>query len=131
MDEIQQDKPVKRTRRATSAPVSVDGTEAPKAAKAPKAAEAEAKTSADSEPKTENRRRSRPARSDSGENSSPAEGANAIGLARNGASDVGSVTVAIQGSAAICNGGEACGDATFKINMTGIYTGVHHIRPNP
>ena len=82
MDEIQQDKPVKRTRRATSAPVSVDGTEAPKAAKAPKAAEAEAKTSADSEPKTENRRRSRPARSDSGENSSPAEGAAERGEAR-------------------------------------------------
>ena len=64
MDEIQQDKPVKRTRRATSATVSTDGTEAPKAAKAPKAAEVEAKATSDAEPKTENRRRSRPARSE-------------------------------------------------------------------
>jgi transcription termination factor Rho len=78
MDEIQQDKPVKRTRRATSATVSADATEAPKAAKAPKAAEAEVKTSSDAEPKTENRRRTRPARGEAraegGEGNSQSEG---------------------------------------------------------
>ncbi len=78
MDEIQQDKPVKRTRRATSATVSIDGTEAPKATKAPKASESEAKAPSDAEPKTENRRRSRPARSESkaegGESNASAEG---------------------------------------------------------
>ena len=78
MDEIQQDKPVKRTRRATSATVSAEATEAPKAAKAPKAAEAEVKTSSDAEPKTENRRRTRPARGEAraegGEGNSQSEG---------------------------------------------------------
>lgn len=78
MDEIQQDKPVKRTRRATSATVSAEATEAPKAAKAPKAAEAEVKTSSDVEPKTENRRRTRPARGEAraegGEGNSQSEG---------------------------------------------------------
>jgi transcription termination factor Rho len=77
MDEIQQDKPVKRTRRATSATVSSEATEAPKAAKAPRAAEAEVKTSGDAEPKTENRRRSRPprgeARAEGGEGNTSTE----------------------------------------------------------
>jgi transcription termination factor Rho len=86
MDEIQQDKPVKRTRRATSATVSIDGTEAPKAAKAPKAAESEAKAPSDAEPKTENRRRSRPARGESkaegGESNSSSEGSSERGEAR-------------------------------------------------
>ncbi|MEY4560558.1 MAG: transcription termination factor Rho [Actinomycetota bacterium] len=78
MDEIQQDKPVKRTRRATSATVSVDATEAPKAAKAPKAQESEPKAATEAEPKTENRRRSRPARGEAkaegGENTASQEG---------------------------------------------------------
>ncbi len=78
MDEIQQDKPVKRTRRATSATVSIDGTEAPKATKEPKAQESESKASNENEPKTENRRRSRPARGESkaegGESNTSAEG---------------------------------------------------------
>jgi transcription termination factor Rho len=78
MDEIQQDKPVKRTRRATSATVSIDGTEAPKATKEPKAQESESKASNENEPKTENRRRSRPARGESkaegGESNAAAEG---------------------------------------------------------
>ncbi len=85
MDEIQQDKPVKRTRRATSATVSIDGTEAPKA-KEPKAAESEAKAPSDAEPKTENRRRSRPARGESkaegGESNSSSEGSSERGEAR-------------------------------------------------
>ncbi len=78
MDEIQQDKPVKRTRRATSATVSIDGTEAPKATKEPKAQESESKASNENEPKTENRRRSRPARGESkaegGDTNAAAEG---------------------------------------------------------
>jgi transcription termination factor Rho len=86
MDEIQQDKPVKRTRRATSATVTAEATEAPKAAKAPKAAEAEVKTSSEAEPKTENRRRSRPARGEAraegGEGNSSSEGSAERGEAR-------------------------------------------------
>jgi transcription termination factor Rho len=78
MDEIQQDKPVKRTRRATSATVSIDGTEAAKTAKAPKVQESEPKASADNEPKAENRRRSRPVRGESkpegSENNASSEG---------------------------------------------------------
>jgi transcription termination factor Rho len=86
MDEIQQDKPVKRTRRATSATVSIDGTEAPKVAKAPKTVESEAKAPSDAEPKSENRRRSRPARGESkpegGESNSSSEGTSERGEAR-------------------------------------------------
>ncbi len=86
MDEIQQDKPVKRTRRATSATVSVDATEAPKAAKAPKVQESEPKAASDTEPMTENRRRSRPARgeakSEGGENTASQEGASERSEAR-------------------------------------------------
>ena len=86
MDEIQQDKPVKRTRRATSATVSVDATEAPKAAKAPKAQESEPKAASETEPKTENRRRSRPARGEAkaegGENTASQEGSSERSEAR-------------------------------------------------
>ncbi len=86
MDEIQQDKPVKRTRRATSATVSVDATEAPKAAKAPKAQESEPKAATEAEPKTENRRRSRPARGEAkaegGENTAGQEGSSERSEAR-------------------------------------------------
>ncbi|MEY3614961.1 MAG: transcription termination factor Rho [Actinomycetota bacterium] len=86
MDEIQQDKPVKRTRRATSATVSVDATEAPKAAKAPKTQESEPKATTEAEPKTENRRRSRPARGEAkaegGENTASQEGSSERSEAR-------------------------------------------------
>ncbi len=86
MDEIQQDKPVKRTRRATSATVSVDATEAPKAAKAPKAQESEPKAATEAEPKTENRRRTRPARGEAkaegGENTASQEGSSERSEAR-------------------------------------------------
>ncbi|MEY4944446.1 MAG: transcription termination factor Rho [Actinomycetota bacterium] len=86
MDEIQQDKPVKRTRRATSATVSVDATEAPKAAKAPKTQESEPKAATEAEPKTENRRRTRPARGEAkaegGENTAGQEGSSERSEAR-------------------------------------------------
>jgi transcription termination factor Rho len=69
MDEIQQDKPVKRTRRATSATVSADAAPAPKATKAaPKTETPETKPAAEAgEAKSEpnNRRRTRPVRGES------------------------------------------------------------------
>ncbi|MEY3614126.1 MAG: transcription termination factor Rho [Actinomycetota bacterium] len=69
MDEIQQDKPVKRTRRATSATVSADAAPAPKATKAaPKTEAPETKPAAEAgEAKSEpnNRRRTRPGRGES------------------------------------------------------------------